>query len=76
MGFFDLFKTKKHDQFDDEGNILCPKCQSVDILEIVFGYPTYETMKDYKHGKIALGGCCIDKNIPRWQCTKCNNRWK
>lgn len=76
MGFFDLFKTKEYDQFDDEGNILCPKCQSKNILKIIYGLPSGELIKESRQGKFALGGCCVHKNNPRWQCNQCNNRWK
>ena len=39
-------------------NQICHNCSSADfVVPIVYGYPTDETMKEYKEGKIILGGC-------------------
>ncbi len=76
MGFFDWFKTKEHDQFDEDGNILCPKCHSKDVIEIIYGLPNDELVKKSLQGKFALGGCCVDRDNPCWTCDHCNYQWK
>lgn len=73
MGIFDRFKKNN---FDEKENRLCPKCQSVDILEIMYGYPSDEAIKKLDRREIILGGCCVDKNNLHWQCEQCNHRWK
>ncbi len=75
MGFFDWFKTKEHDQFDDKGNILCPKCHSEGVIKIIYGLPSDELVKESRQGKFALGGCCVDESNPNWECNNCNNRF-
>jgi hypothetical protein len=72
MRFFDRFKKTK---FDEQRNILCPKCQSTGVLDIVYGYPSNEMIKLRDMGKISLGGCCVDKSNPRWQCEQCGHKW-
>jgi hypothetical protein len=73
MGIFDRFKKNN---FDEKGNRLCPKCQSENVLDIMYGYPSNEAIKKRDRGEIVLGGCCIDRNNPRWACDRCNYRWK
>jgi hypothetical protein len=73
MGIFDRFKKTK---FDENGNKLCPNCQSPDILDIVYGYPSNDLIEDSYKGKVRLGGCCVDESNPNWQCELCNHRWK
>ena len=75
MGFFDWFKTKEHDQFDDKGNILCPKCHSEGVIKIIYGLPSDELIKESRQGKFALGGCCVDESNPNWECHNCDNRF-
>ena len=48
-----------------------PKCEKCDapLIPIVYGYPSGAMFRDAAHGKIALGGCVIFGNDPRWKCT-------
>lgn len=41
------------------------------MVPIVYGYPDDKTMKQAQEGKIALGGCVIGFNDPKWACTNC-----
>jgi len=51
----------------------CIFCGSKRIATYVYGYPSYEIMKDVEAGKIAIGGCCVGDDDPIWQCTDCGH---
>ena len=53
----------------------CPKCQSENTIDIVFGYPTRSTMKKAERGEVWLGGCCITNNDPQWYCKGCKREF-
>jgi hypothetical protein len=40
------------------------------IIPIVYGEPTDETLANVKKGEILHGGCVVDANSPRWHCKK------
>ena len=46
----------------------CEKC-GAPLIPIVYGYPSAAMFRDAARGKIALGGCVIMGNDPRWKCT-------
>ena len=46
----------------------CEKCGATTI-PIVYGYPSGSMFRDAARGKIALGGCVIFGNDPRWKCS-------
>ena len=48
-----------------------PKCEKcgAPLIPIVYGYPSAAMFRDAARGKIALGGCVIMGNDPRWKCT-------
>ena len=46
----------------------CEKCGATTI-PIVYGYPPGSMFRDAARGKIALGGCVIFGNDPRWKCS-------
>lgn len=39
------------------------------MIPIVYGYPSGSMFRDAARGKIALGGCVIFGNDPRWKCS-------
>ena len=49
----------------------CPKCGSLDVVPILYGYPMPETMAKANRGLIALGGCCVSESDPRKHCNAC-----
>jgi predicted RNA-binding Zn-ribbon protein involved in translation (DUF1610 family) len=49
----------------------CPSCGEKKVVEILYGYPTPEAELEVRAGQSVLGGCCIDEDDPRWQCTQC-----
>ena len=54
---------------------ICPKCKSNEIVDIVYGYPSEETLKSWHNKKIELGGCIVRNDNPIYKCVKCNHRW-
>ena len=54
---------------------LCPRCGSLDVVPILYGYPMPETMAAANEGKIELGGCCIGERDPRKHCKACGERF-
>lgn len=54
----------------------CPKCGSKkDVIQIAYGYPTAQTMKEAEKGNIKLGGCCISDVDPQWYCKSCKKEF-
>ena len=47
-------------QIKNEKQAICPKCYKNDqVVPIVYGYPTQETMKKAGKGRLKLGGCTV-----------------
>ena len=53
----------------------CPHCGSKTVLTILYGLPAEEAFEEAKRGEIALGGCCVSDDMPRWHCSDCEHRW-
>lgn len=53
----------------------CPKCSTLKVIPIEYGYPNYEMYEESQKGKFVLGGCCVSDNNPNWHCTECENEW-
>jgi len=54
----------------------CPKCQSTNRAEILWGLPWKKMIKkELKRKEIVLGGCLVTHNDPKWQCNECRTRW-
>lgn len=59
----------------------CPKCNSKNIIPIIYGEPTYESYLRSKKGEVMLGGCCVvidenDKSIMNeYYCKNCGNEY-
>lgn len=49
----------------------CPKCGSLDVVPILYGYPMPEAMAAAEKGLISLGGCCVTDRDPRKRCKAC-----
>lgn len=45
----------------------CPRCGEP-MLPILYGYPSAETMDAAQRDEIALGGCVVGDDMPRWHC--------
>lgn len=53
----------------------CPKCGEHEGVEIVYGYPTNALWEQVERGEVALGGCLVTPENPRWWCRVCKHRW-
>ncbi|MBU9722783.1 MULTISPECIES: hypothetical protein [Bacillaceae] len=53
----------------------CPNCNSRNVVNIIYGLPTHEAMKDAEAGKFMLGGCCVEMDSPDYHCNSCGNEW-
>lgn len=67
---------KEAKRTDHERPKHCPRCQSTDIVPIVYGLPGPELLDEARAGKIALGGCCIDQGSSDYQCRACGRSWQ
>jgi hypothetical protein len=55
--------------------IPCPQCGSEDVVKIVYGYPTEETLEKAEAGEVHLGGCVIGHFDPNRYCKHCGHEW-
>lgn len=49
----------------------CPKC-GAELIEIVYGMPSYELFKAEEHGEVVIGGCGVFGDAPEYHCKKCD----
>ena len=54
---------------------ICPECKATEIVDVVYGYPTEETLQSWFKKEIELGGCIIGKQKPSHKCKKCEHQW-
>jgi hypothetical protein len=53
----------------------CPKCDSKNIVPIIYGMPGMDLQEEEMRGKIHLGGCCITEDAPNRHCNDCEHQW-
>ena len=41
----------------------CPHCKSINVVNIMYGYPGPELMEDSALRKVELGGCVIEEDV-------------
>jgi len=56
---------------------ICPRCDTENPLEIVYGFASAEMFDSALAGHIALGGCTFDDDSPAYRCRKsdCESEW-
>ena len=54
----------------------CPRCGSLDVVPILYGYPGPEMMEAAEKGKIELGGCVIGESDPQKKCKACGEEFE
>ena len=42
---------------------------------IVYGYPSDELQDDASRGKVALGGCLMEPDNPKYRCKSCGQKF-
>ena len=55
---------------------ICPVCGTNNVIEIIYGYPTEEAIKEYEKGNIELGGCMFEGDEPNRKCKNCGTTWE
>jgi hypothetical protein len=53
----------------------CPKCDSKNIVPIVYGMPEIGLHEEEMQGKVHLGGCCEVIDAPNRHCNDCEHQW-
>lgn len=53
----------------------CPKCGSNNVINIIYGMPSYELFLESEKGKVRLGGCEIIEGCSEYACKDCNHEW-
>ena len=53
----------------------CPKCESSDMKEIIYGLPAEDFLKSDEAKKYYCAGCIVTKDDPAWHCDKCDHEW-
>src|SRR5437868_6419486 len=56
-----------------EEKLHCPQCDAVDVVPVVFGYPSTDLEAKARLGEVVLGGCLCwgDERDPTWGCRSC-----
>jgi len=54
---------------------ICPECKASDIVDIVYGYPSEQTLQSWVKKEIELGGCIVQDENPQHKCKKCKHQW-
>jgi isocitrate lyase len=54
---------------------ICSKCKSNEVIDIVYGYPSQETLQSWFKKEIELGGCIVRNDNPQHKCKKCGHQW-
>ena len=60
------------------GKCICPKCKSENIVPIIYGDPSHETLEEAEKGNLKLGECemLIDGlAMPDRFCKDCKTKW-
>jgi len=70
-----LRDINKGSEVNDVAEIRCPQCGSVEVIEIVYGYPTEETFERAEAGEVRLGGCVVGYCDPNKYCKDCGYEW-
>jgi len=55
----------------------CPKCGFSPVASILYGLPALDEELERKLNdkSLALGGCVVDIDDPKWKCTSCDTEF-
>lgn len=49
----------------------CPICEKTDqVIPIMYGLPTEKGFENARSGRVAIGGCLVGGNDPKWFCKR------
>ena len=68
--FNNLKKSFKGEKFK------CPKCNKKGAVEILYGYPTPETLQAWHNKEVELRGCIVGREMFNRKCINCNYQWE
>lgn len=68
--FVNLKKSVKCKKFK------CPKCNMKEAIQILYGYPSAETLQAWHKKEVELGGCIVGGVMLNRKCINCNYQWK
>jgi hypothetical protein len=56
----------------------CPECQSTNVAEYLYGYPSDEAAEAANRGEVILGGCMppFIEPAPQLRCGDCDHEWR
>ena len=60
----------------DDKTPVCPRCESLHVVPIVYGFPDRELLEKAKREEAVLGGCFVTSEQPQWRCRNCGNEWR
>lgn len=68
----DYLTKKRYESVEQPDS--CPACGSKRIARILYGKPLHrpQLMEKVRAGEIVFGGCCIEREMPSWECLGCN----
>ena len=48
---------------------------SINVMPIIYGYPSSDMIERYEKGLIKLGGCVVSEESPQWYCKDCDREF-
>ena len=54
----------------------CPRCNSDEVVPILYGMPSPEMVEESRAGRVALGAREAWPEAPDWRCVVCAYEWR
>jgi len=54
----------------------CPRCNSDEVIPIVYGMPSPQLVEESRAGRVALSGRVVWPEAPKWRCVACGLEWR
>ncbi len=54
---------------------ICPECLAKEGVDILYGYPSDDTLQSWFKKEVELGGCIVGNEKPTRKCFKCGHQW-
>ena len=51
----------------------CPRCDSREVVPVIFGIPSFDLFERQERGEVILGGC--EPRDEEWACRSCRLGW-
>ncbi len=53
----------------------CPECLAKEGVDILYGYPSDDTLQSWFKKEVELGGCIVGNEKPTRKRFKCGHQW-